>query len=50
MKNTGSAIIRWLNSDQPGAAHAFAGTIIGGTFLGIVGFSLAFSAVLDFIR
>ena len=36
----------WLLSDAPGAAHAFAGVVMGGTFVGIVAFAAAFSFVL----
>ena len=40
----------WLLSDAPGAAHAFAGVIIGGTFLGIVAFAGAVEAILGLVR
>ena len=40
----------WLLSDSPGAAHAFAGLLLGSVFAGIVVFVAVLSIVVEAVR
>ena len=40
----------WLLSDAPGAAHAFAGLLLGSIFAGIVAFVTVATIVVEAVR